>query len=71
LKPSGQRRSTVSFLALIVALVPLLASCERKPTAAEIEESRRAAEATPAPTPKPGEWMYDKNRKTKLDAPAR
>lgn len=44
--------------------------CEKKPTAEEIESARRieeAVHATPAPTPKPGEWMYEKDRKTRLD----
>jgi hypothetical protein len=56
-------------------LLPLFAACERKPTAEEIEQARRAQEPlatpTPKPTPAPGAWMYDKNRKNPLDPPPR
>jgi hypothetical protein len=55
-----------------VFLVSAFGACERKPTAEEVEAARQAeaqrAQATPEP--KPGDWMWKKDRKTPLDQKA-
>ena len=57
-------------------LVLTFAACERKPTEVEVlekevAEKREAGKlATPTPPPKPGDWMWKKDRKTALDEKA-
>lgn len=60
-------------LLLFLALVLPFTACERKLTEAEtlekeVAEKREAGKlATPTPPPKPGDWMWKKDRKTPLD----
>lgn len=56
-------------LLLAALLVLVFAGCEKKPTEEEVaaqEEARKAAMATPKPTPKPGNWMWE-NHKNPLE----
>lgn len=62
-------RNSLFFLAFAL----IFAACERKPTESEVlekevAEKREAGKvATPTPPPKPGDWMWKKDRKTPLD----
>jgi hypothetical protein len=47
----------------------LVAACQRKPSEEELEQQRRIEAVTPKPTPKPGAWMWPKNRPDPLAPP--
>ncbi len=53
----------------LLLLAVLFAACEHKPTEEELEQKRFTEEAQKKATPKPGEWMFKKDRKNPLEGP--
>jgi hypothetical protein len=50
-----------------IALLALLAACEKKPSAQEIEQAKQAEAARTSPKPQPRDWMWKDRNKNPLE----